>query len=539
LVSESKLREKLLSLAKYEAVELPDRGPVELLAYVSSGAFSAFFQQRDDPRRAFYAMIGASLREGSECGVLSDRDVDVLASLYASSMKCDKEYYTAKQVKNQFEAFLAAIESTDSWTSRLEDERRLTAYLNWTVKPYFDETRKQMQMLESTLANFHQQLVPQQFLCVPQMAPAFRSGLLQIRSDLLLPRVDTITNLTRIAQRQMDAWRQHAGFHEDIRKGFERLSQSTQWLNQITEQVSGIHRILDSVPDITRMLRTAAEIMSSGSVTAQMLECADAALGQSSSVINQANRYFSRNDGTLSPITSSTLLSKLTVEEQRTIEAATDTTFTAEGMLHDETAGLVVVSGEAARLIADVVEQKIEEKLKPFGNILRRLECASRPNTFRDLLLTFAKVAAREYWQAIWSKPGESFLPNPERVAQAFLGLFLHGHWEGVGFVGREIANGDGYVDLLVHLLGHDYLVELKILGCSWGIGHAKDGLDQLDAYMRNYQRREAFLVVFDGRKTSKGEQLEPSYDVGHGRVHVVTVRVYFDAPTGVDTRQI
>jgi hypothetical protein len=83
-----------------------------------------------------------------------------------------------------------------------------------------------------------------------------------------------------------------------------------------------------------------------------------------------------------------------------------------------------------------------------------------------------------------------------------------------------------------VNFLGQDKVVELKMLGGGYGIGHAKGGLDQLAAYMQNYQSPEAFLVVFDGRKSRKGEQRSASYTMPHGRVHVVTVRVYFEAPS-------
>ena len=118
----------------------------------------------------------------------------------------------------------------------------------------------------------------------------------------------------------------------------------------------------------------------------------------------------------------------------------------------------------------------------------------------------------------MWTQTGEAYVSKPERVAQAFLGLFLQGHWTGLAFVGKEIDNGDGFIDLLVNFLGVDYVVELKMLGGGYGIGHAKGGLDQLDAYMQNFQHQEAYLVVFDGRKTQQGEQLQPAYDLPHGR---------------------
>jgi hypothetical protein len=293
-----------------------------------------------------------------------------------------------------------------------------------------------------------------------------------------------------------------------------------------------MQRLVAPVPAIARALRETSERFKSAGLVPEALAAADEAIGRSFGVVVETNDYFSRDRVVASPVLRPALPADASAEEREAFEAAADSTLSAEGILHDEAAGLVLVGGEATRLVADLVGSQIDDRLRPYENVLQRLERLSRAGTFAELLADFATVTAREYWKSLWQVPGETYVSSPERVAQAFLGLFLHGRWGGLAFVGREIGNGDGYVDLLGNFLGQDHVLELKMLGGPYGIGHSKGGLDQLNAYMGNLHSPEAFLVVFDGRKTQKGEQLKPTYDLPHGRVRVVTVRVYFEAPT-------
>ena len=119
-------------------------------------------------------------------------------------------------------------------------------------------------------------------------------------------------------------------------------------------------------------------------------------------------------------------------------------------------------------------------------------------------------------------------MPHPEYIAQTNLSLFLEGFFGGISFVGREIASGEGYIDILVNFLGINYILELKIIGLTRSIGWAESGLSQLDGYMQNFDSNEAFLIVFDGRTSDRGRTLEPFYNVSSGKIHVILVRIYF-----------
>ncbi len=70
------------------------------------------------------------------------------------------------------------------------------------------------------------------------------------------------------------------------------------------------------------------------------------------------------------------------------------------------------------------------------------------------------------------------------------------------------------------------------MVGANWSIGDVEGGLKQLNKYMHSENHNEAYLVVFDGRKTNKGKQLNKVYDLEHGRVHVVTSKIYWERPS-------
>jgi hypothetical protein len=106
--------------------------------------------------------------------------------------------------------------------------------------------------------------------------------------------------------------------------------------------------------------------------------------------------------------------------------------------------------------------------------------------------------------------------------------MFLSGRYGRVGFIGQELQAGKGYIDLLVNLFGSNNLVELKVIGGTTPVSWATSGISQLNGYMLRYNLREGYLVVFDGRKTERGEQLNDYYDVDSGRIYVKTIKIYY-----------
>jgi hypothetical protein len=518
--------------AKHEPFTCPDHGQVKLYPYVSGGAFSAYYDHRDNPRAAFLAMARESLDQAAVADKFSEADCDAIARLYAGTLDCGDTYEAARSKEGVYNAFRTALQSTASWKSYLEEERQITAYLERTILPVMRILDGHKALVNQSLKAASYLRVPDYLLQVPAFALPVQSALFGLRSQALLPGLETINALAASTKLYCAEWDRMQGLTQNLFRHERLFTEHTRWITQLANQTEQMRRLLEPVPDITRMLRTATAQLGAAGFNEEVLAQTDAAIGTSIGVIVGTNDYFSRQGGLISPAVRPALPDEASPEEREASRAVADSTQSAESVLHDETAGVLLAGNKAADFIADLVDRRLNKRFAPFAHLLARIERLSKAGTFFQLLSTFATVFARDFWKSLWVKPGDAYVSKPEGIAQAMLGMFLHGHWSGLAFVGREITNGDGYVDLLVNFLGQDHVVELKMLGAGWGIGYVKDGLEQLDAYMKNLQSPEAFLVVFDGRKTQKGEQLNESYALTHGTVHVVTVRAYFEAPS-------
>lgn len=209
------------------------------------------------------------------------------------------------------------------------------------------------------------------------------------------------------------------------------------------------------------------------------------------------------------------------------------TAIETDELVHTTTGRVLRLERNTALFVSEIIDTQLETRLAPYAPLFARLTALASPPSFTELLREFATTFARDHWRTLWSKEGVEFKPGPEEIAQSSLTLFLQGHLRGCAFVGRELKNGDGFVDVLVNFLGTEYVVEIKIVGASWGVGAAKAGLTQLDEYVRNYGAAEAFLLVFDGRRTERGERLDDEYTLASGaKATVVRVRCFFEAPS-------
>ena len=155
---------------------------------------------------------------------------------------------------------------------------------------------------------------------------------------------------------------------------------------------------------------------------------------------------------------------------------------------------------------------------------MRRINILLDPPSFFDFLKRLVQIISEKHWEAFWKIKGEKFVEHPERIAKGILGACIAVSFGDVAFIGPETKFCNGYIDLFTTF----HIVEIKIVGPGWGIGWAKSGLTQLDKYMKIHKRNESYLVVLDGRKTDKGEQLENEYQMGHGKVYVLTSKIYW-----------
>ena len=91
----------------------------------------------------------------------------------------------------------------------------------------------------------------------------------------------------------------------------------------------------------------------------------DAAIARSIEVVSGTNEYFSRDRVVAPPVLRPGLPVEAAPDEREAFDEAAESAIGAEGLLHDETVGLLVVNGEAAQLIAGLVQTQLDERLSP------------------------------------------------------------------------------------------------------------------------------------------------------------------------------
>lgn len=360
-----------------------------------------------------------------------------------------------------------------------------------------------------------------------------RSLLQQASAALLLPRSAAVEDLASLANRNYRVWNDIAESNRWLEKGIVGIDARMHWIESLAQQTETISKWLGPLPQIhDSLVEVTRQIDSSGVLGPDILRLTDGVLRDSAGIVSAANDFFAKEY-----LRGTSVVSPTEAEETdlQSLEAAEDVHEAHDKsmiLLHQAAEHVILVGSDTAISLRDELGVIVDERLKPYKHLLQRLSHLASPKSFLNMLKDFKEVFSREYWRTIWTEPGTRFLPRPESVTKMGLGMYLSGHWNGLAFVGQEIVNGDGFVDLLVNYMGYNYIVELKIVGSSWSIGTAKAGLEQLDAYMENYQERESYLVVFDGRRTSSGEQLDSEYKMSNGVVKVIVVRTYFDSPS-------
>ena len=180
---------------------------------------------------------------------------------------------------------------------------------------------------------------------------------------------------------------------------------------------------------------------------------------------------------------------------------------------------------------AEDVDNTFDRKLGGLISALALMEKLARPGGFHDLLQDFGRCVSRQHQHFFWENE-ERFRSRPEMMAQTLLSVFLEASCGKLAPVTPESPAGGGFVDILVSFLSLEFLVELKIVGPGWGVGDAERGSDQLHAYMQHYEEPEAYLVVFDGRKTSRGRRLQQEYHLDGKTVRVIVVPIKPETPS-------
>jgi hypothetical protein len=509
-------REQILA-PRHEALVCPDAGEIQIFPYVSGGALDEFLSAQNNPRAAFAKLYAESITEnGPSFDSLTEADCDAIAAMMAESVDVVEDYRKQRSSAGVFDSFAAAFLKSDVVQKHNEHFEDLERYFRRIALP-------SLWQFERTI----QQIRPLWIPTIDLDRYARDITAYQAFADSLVNRLGALDTITTSFNERMATWNSFSKVHTSIAhlrefdSGLAAMAKQIERVQKILTPVTGIH---DALIDLTEQLERTSKFSD------DMLRLADRTLAASRSVVLGTNDHFI-NSTYLRPL-AAVMPETVPSSAASAYAEASDSALASDVLLHEETSELIVVGAGAVDLIAQAVDEKFSERMRPFQPLLDHLQKLSQPPSFINMLKAFAQHVARDHWKSLWTAPGDAWLPQPERIGQSFLGIYLQGQWAGIAFVGREIACGDGYVDLLVNFLGKTYIVELKMIGAGWGIGEAKKGLQQLNEYMSMYSQPEAYLMMFDGRKTMVGEQLDAQYTLQNGTAHVIRVAVYADAPS-------
>jgi hypothetical protein len=127
-------------------------------------------------------------------------------------------------------------------------------------------------------------------------------------------------------------------------------------------------------------------------------------------------------------------------------------------------------------------------------------------------------------FQAFWRQNSEMWIERfqykeaaPHLVLQAFLQRVINSG----GHITRELATGNGSLDLCLHYEDISYPIELKV---RYGPRTYDEGVEQLAGYMKRLGCEEGWLVVFDRRPEVSWDTkiFWETRSVGERMIHVV-----------------
>jgi tetratricopeptide (TPR) repeat protein len=162
-------------------------------------------------------------------------------------------------------------------------------------------------------------------------------------------------------------------------------------------------------------------------------------------------------------------------------------------------------------------EQRISGKYTPTNNDL--IISPATHKLFLEYLQGFksrTKFNSEAFWK---SYANLEFIQNPENIGRALLAQDLNSGVKNVNMYKESILAG-GRIDLIVNILGNEFIVELKMCGNGYSKPYAEGGFEQLKSYMTNRNATRSYLIVFDARVKQTGKDALPSeHDLGDGQI--------------------
>ncbi len=531
----------------YTTIYCPDYGKLSLLSDLTFKAIAAYTKESKDSKTSFLSMLVAVVEEGT-AGLdgLSDADIDCVASHYAKSLESAEKYKKAREKgKSPTEAFAVAFNSSSIWEQQQLAWKRMVHSAK-NMRGIFNVSREAGRMYAGLIRSLQETFRKNSFMAQTAKSLSIRNSFMEqsIQNASIWPSLKKVCLQELLTQQSWNNFLAESG--QIWQSQWLDMAKTARLPNSVfrshQKAVTSLANRIDTIAAINRstirfrsqffkMIELSQNIGQDMVKALEAFKATDLAIVRSAKIIIKANSFFASERGAQAIVPtlsiSRTAENKELAEELEQGESSLSlAAIHSEESLHMGAAGTISLVNNMVTNLPSELEKIIDKKLAPYKHVLNRMEILADPPEFLNLLRQFAAHLAKDFAEIFWREPGKKFVINPEALAKSHLGIFLKGAHGCVAFVGPEIASGYCFVDLLVNFLGYDYLIELKMVGPGWGVGWAEAGLSQLNGYMKTYEHNESYLVIFDGRKTTRGKQLRDTYDMPNGRVHVVTVRI-------------
>lgn len=487
-------------------VSCPDLGFVTIHSSVTLGAFRSWAPTDADPEAALRTFLDALIvtpDPRTRVDPLSDSDLEVLATHCARVMKLEAAFREARRGSPIGAAFALAVRTSPEWRQ---------------LQTAFEEIR----------------------MIIPRMNVDLGPSLARITAPLLAKdlRLPDYSGVLEVCK--------------ELTGGLNRSAELVRgWAAEYKEMVAGVQRsIVEAKTLVFDVKLIAPPDPVAGAFNTRMEHVVSAA-----AAINDAYRALADATSTIGNTPALDRLRPLVDLTGRGIGVVSDhfarfgapSPFesipgdapTLERLVGLETRlerseaavqhGASQLSGNVTELIGAIVagvKSELQGELDVFRSIVDRRTRVASAEGFLALLKEFGHFLISNHLEIFWRDDGR-LRECPEAVAKGFLSTFMYGWTDKLGFVGVELASGPGYIDVLVSVFDIQRIVELKVIGeGGQSIGWGKSGVGQAAGYMSTRGCGDAFLLLFDGRRTEKGEQLLPRYETSAGTVHTSVIRI-------------
>ncbi len=521
-------------LDMYSTIDCPDYGRVEIRKSLTLNDLITVKESGKNFNNAFKKLLLSIIREEEPIDFenLSEKDLDHLALAIAKINRVKTTFLSKKALgKSRSEALILSLRQSfkvmglDGITKTLTSDpfkrftemssmaKAITASRNMGIAQYmkdyadFQSQWKELRKGLASASEIQRSMISLTFGKTLSEQIGKQSLLLSKSISKLIPEMNLAVSVA-----------------DSYRGMIKEITRST---NSIVQILKPVPNFVDSIKQATASYQVIAKEFST---LAESTRLSNLAVMDSQKIVRNTHKYFSQAAPRLT--IPKIGLSENLIEKHETLIQEQENN---EQILQDESNESILVTntliGDLSRIIRTDFKQDVKEVfneiIAPYKPVLDRMNILANPPIFLHCLKQCLKKISRDYWRTYWKIKGNKYNPNPERLAKSHIYLYIEGFFGGISFVGDEIKSGDGFIDLFIYFLGQIYIIEIKIIGVSWGIEWAESGIQQLKEYMDAYDQNESYLLVLDGRKSDRGRQLKNRYDVGGKKVHVISARVY------------